>query len=75
MADKNLKGAKNIDGKYYIDNTCISCAQCVDLAGDYFSEDAQDGFYVKAQPTTDEGMTLCEKALFNCPVEAIGNDG
>ncbi|MBU0744453.1 MAG: ferredoxin [Gammaproteobacteria bacterium] len=76
MADKNAKSAKNVSGKYYVDTNCISCGQCVDIAGDFFAEDSETGgFYVKAQPGSDEGIVLCENALSNCPVDAIGNDG
>ena len=74
MANKNSKAAKNVAGKYYVDTNCISCGQCVDIAGDYFTESSEGGIYVKAQPSSDEGITLCEQALSNCPVEAIGND-
>lgn len=75
MADKNAKAAKNVDGKYYVDTHCISCGQCIDIAGNFFAEDEAGGVYVKAQPGSDEDMALCDQAVANCPVEAIGNDG
>lgn len=75
MADKNSKVAQNVDGKYYVDTTCISCGQCVDIASDFFVESPDGGMYVKIQPETDNGVALCEQSLSNCPVESIGNDG
>jgi ferredoxin len=75
MADKNAKSLKNVPGKYYVDTKCISCGQCVDIAGSFFTEDQNGGMYVKAQPNTAEDIALCEQAVANCPVEAIGNDG
>ena len=75
MADKNAKAAKNVAGKYYVDTNCISCTQCIDIAGNFFAEDSAEGVYVKAQPISAEDVSLCEQALTNCPVEAIGNDG
>ena len=75
MADKSIKTAKNVAGKYYVDTNCISCGQCVDIAGYFFTEDKDGGMYVKAQPQSAESVALCEQALSNCPVEAIGNDG
>lgn len=76
MADKNSKSTKNVPGKYYVDTNCISCGQCIDIAGDFFAEDSEvGGVYVKAQPNSEEGTVLCEKALASCPVDAIGNDG
>ncbi|MDR1057480.1 MAG: ferredoxin [Coxiellaceae bacterium] len=77
MADRNAKSANNVPGKYYVDTKCISCGQCVDIAGSFFSEDKNGGMYVyvKVQPNTASEIALCEQALSNCPVEAIGNDG
>ena len=74
MANKNAKAANSIAGKYYVDTNCISCGQCIDIAGDFFAENPNGGMYVKVQPGT-EGTASCEQALSSCPVEAIGNDG
>lgn len=75
MADKGAKAVKNVAGKYYVDTNCISCGQCVDIAGNFFVESPDGGMYVKAQPSSQEDNAVCEQALSNCPVEAIGNDG
>jgi ferredoxin len=75
MADKSAKAAKNVAGSYYVDTHCISCGQCIDIAGGFFTEDQNGGVYVKMQPDSSENLALCEQALSNCPVEAIGNDG
>lgn len=75
MADKNAKAVKNVAGKYYVDSNCINCGQCIDIAADYFVEDADGSIYVQVQPTTEEGVALCEQAVSSCPVNAIGNDG
>ena len=75
MADKTKKAVKNVAGKYFVDTNCISCGQCIDIAGDFFVQGSDGEVYVKAQPATDETIELCEQALSNCPVEAIGNDG
>jgi ferredoxin len=75
MADKNAKANQSVAGKYYVDTNCISCGQCVDIAGDFFAENQDGGMYVKAQPSSKEAIAVCEQALTNCPVDAIGNDG
>jgi ferredoxin len=75
MANKNSKSAGNVSGKYYVDTNCIGCGQCVDTAFDFFSEGSDGNMYVKAQPTSKESIELCEKALADCPIGAIGNDG
>jgi len=75
MADKNSKSSNNVNGKYYVDNSCIGCGQCVDTACDFFAQ-ADDGMaYVKKQPLNNDDIILCEQACSNCPVEAIGNNG
>ena len=76
MPNRDDKAASNVPGRYYVDKGCISCGQCVDIAPDYFAEDAAaGGMYVKKQPTDADGVNVCEQALQACPVEAIGNDG
>lgn len=75
MADKKSKVAENVAGKYYVDTNCISCGQCIDIAGDFFAESSDGSAYVKKQPITEKDIVLCEEALSNCPVGAIGNDG
>lgn len=75
MADKNSKTASNVAGKYYVDTNCIGCGQCIDIAGDFFAENPESGVFVKVEPVSQADIDLCEQALANCPVEAIGNDG
>lgn len=76
MADKGSKAAKNVAGKYYVDTNCIGCGQCVDIAPEFYAEDADvGGMYVKKQPSSPQEVDLCEQALASCPVDAIGSDG
>ena len=76
MANKNAKVAKNVAGKYYVDDSCINCGQCHDMAPDFFVEDPDAGvMYVAKQPNSTEEAALCKQTLDNCPVEAIGDDG
>ena len=76
MADKSDKWPINVSGKFYVDQQCIDCDLCRETAPDYFARHDDGGYsYVKAQPTTAEGIALCQEALEGCPVEAIGDDG
>ncbi len=76
MADKNDKYDENIEGKYYVDRSCIACDACVIAAPDHFNMDEDDGHaFVIKQPNSDEEEELCKEALEGCPVEAIGEDG
>jgi len=78
MADKKNKYTENTSGKYYVDDTCISCDACHGEAPKFFiqaTEDETGHSYVALQPSTPEEVEQCENALAACPVNAIGNDG
>jgi ferredoxin len=76
MADKNSRYSDNIPGKYYVDDSCISCDACCVEAPKFFAMNDNEGHaYVMLQPQTPEEMKDAENALAACPVEAIGNNG
>jgi ferredoxin len=76
MANKNDKGAKNVPGKYYVDNSCINCGLCSGTAPENFQEDSDAGVhYVYKQPNSAAETANCVQAKDGCPVEAIGDDG
>jgi len=75
MADREYKTKENVEGKYYVDEECIDCDLCREEAPKNFTrEDSQGYSYVYKQPESDEEEEMCQNALDNCPVEAIGND-
>ena len=76
MADKSARLAENVDGAYYVDDTCIACGACAGEAPDNFrmSDDESIAFVFK-QPENDSEKDACESALDVCPVSAIGNNG
>jgi len=66
----------NVSGKYYVDQQCIDCDLCREVAPLNFKRDDDGGHsIVYKQPTTPKEIEECEEALEGCPVEAIGNDG
>ncbi len=76
MADKEDKWPENKPGKYYVDQSCISCDACATTAPDHFIIDEDDGHaYVIKQPQGSEEKELVDEAMEGCPVEAIGDDG
>lgn len=76
MADKNQKTPENVPGKYYVDNTCIDCDLCRQLAPKSFIRHDEGGYsYVFKQPETSEEIAQAEEARASCPTETIGNDG
>ena len=66
----------NVSGKYYVDQQCIDCDLCREVAPLNFKRDDDGGYsIVYKQPTTPKEIEECEEALEGCPVEAIRNDG
>jgi ferredoxin len=75
MADKSNRLPDNASGKWYVDNTCIDCDACRQVAPNNFSRNDEAGYsYVSKQPETDEELQQCQEAKEACPVEAIGDD-
>ena len=76
MADMNQKTPENVPGKYYVDNTCIDCDLCRNIAPGTFTRYDEGGYSVVfKQPETPEEIALAEEAKTSCPSETIGNDG
>lgn len=76
MADPNYKVTGQAQGRYYVDDNCIDCDLCRSTANLFF--DRNDDLYVSfviKQPKTAQEIERCERALRECPVDAIGNDG
>ena len=75
MADNTDKVPDNVDGKWFVDTQCIDCDLCRTTAPDNFKQNPDEGYsYVYKQPESDDEKKLCQEALEECPVEAIGDD-
>lgn len=76
MADITQKFEQNIKGRYYVDQECIDCNLCSEIASDNFMVNEDEGHdFVYKQPENEEEEELCKEAMESCPVEAIGDDG
>jgi len=76
LAEKSRKFALNVDGAFYVDDSCIDCDVCRVTAPDSFTANEDAGHsYVYRQPRTPEERAHCLEALEECPVDAIGRDG
>ncbi len=76
MADKENKVEESVAGAFYVDEDCINCDLCRGTAPDNFALSEENGYsYVMAQPVNEDQEELCRKAMEECPVEAIGDDG
>jgi ferredoxin len=74
MADPSKTFEKNVEGRYYVDETCIYCDLCREIAPTVFAEDKTIGnAYVFKQPETDEEYTLARESLEGCPTQSIGD--
>jgi len=75
MAEKENKVADNVEGKFYVDENCIACGACIDVAPDFMSMNDDAGFaFFSKQPANADEESICQEAMESCPTEAIGND-
>jgi glyoxylase-like metal-dependent hydrolase (beta-lactamase superfamily II)/ferredoxin len=71
MADLRKKLAGNIDGLFFVDDTCIDCDTCRQLAPAVFA-DSGDYAIVHHQPQTELELRNATQALIACPTGSIG---
>jgi ferredoxin len=76
MATFSDRTPENVPGRYYIDESCIDCDQCRQIAPEIFArnEDTALGFVMR-QPVTEDEIALAEEALATCATDSIGRDG
>jgi len=74
MANSYPVVPKNVQGRYYVDESCIYCELCVVTAPDNFAFDNELGFaYIKKQPDCDAEHKLLAEMIDGCPIESIGD--
>ena len=76
MADPQAKLPANVPGPFYVDEACIDCDVCREIAPQVFRQQSVDGYsFVYRQPVTEAEIVATREAIEECPVEAIGEDG
>ncbi len=76
MADRRFRIEENVSGAWYVDEMCIDCDLCRNLAPRNFTQWESGGFsYVSKQPSSPEEEAECRAAAEECPVDAIGDEG
>jgi ferredoxin len=76
MADSTRRWPQNVPGAFYVDEDCIDCNLCSEIAPENFKVEEDEGHdYVFKQPRGEEELALCVEARDSCPVESIGDDG
>lgn len=76
MADEIGKHPLNAPGRYYVlCPWCLDHECCIEAAPNNFRMGEDLSAYVFKQPNTPEEEAQCRRALEECPVEAIRDDG
>lgn len=64
---------ENAPGDFFVDDRCIDCDLCRQLAPDAFARSGRSGrSYVASQPADDPGRDRALRALVTCPTASIG---
>ncbi len=71
MADLRKKLEGNTDGLFFVDDTCIDCDTCRQLAPNVFN-DAGDYSVVYQQPYSESDIRKATQSLLACPTGSIG---
>jgi len=76
MANIKEKWSDNINGPFFVDQQCIDCDLCREIAPNNFTRNNDGGYsIVYKQPVTPQEESECIEAMQGCPVEAIGDNG
>lgn len=76
MANRIQRTPENVPGAYYVDDSCIDCDVCRNVAPRIFARHEVTGYsYVMRQPVTLDEIAEAEKGRDSCPTDTIGNDG
>jgi glyoxylase-like metal-dependent hydrolase (beta-lactamase superfamily II)/ferredoxin len=71
MADRRRSVAENVPGDFFVDETCIDCDTCRQLAPEVFADAGQYSF-VHSQPDGPDAARRASRALLACPTGSIG---
>jgi glyoxylase-like metal-dependent hydrolase (beta-lactamase superfamily II)/ferredoxin len=72
MADLNLRLPENAPGELFVDDTCIDCDTCRELAPRTFGSLLNGQSFVREQPKDDGAWAEALRALVSCPTSSIG---
>ena len=75
MASRSLRLAENQPGPFFVDESCIDCDTCRQIAPDTFARsDSREMSFVARQPDSAAGERLACMALVACPTASIGSE-
>jgi ferredoxin len=68
--------SENVAGRFYVDNRCINCSLCPEIAPNVFATNHDKGYeYVKQQPQSRQENRQVAEAMDLCPANAIQDNG
>ncbi len=71
MADVADKRVENVDGDFFVDESCIDCGTCMWMEPAVYHDDGGMSA-VHAQPATKALRQSALRALISCPTASIG---
>ena len=74
MARRELAVAENVPGELFVDETCIECDTCRELAPDVFGSLESGQSFVQRQPADGSAWRRALHAVVSCPTASIGAD-
>ena len=74
MADPRKRLATNVEGDFFVDETCIDCDACREIAPASFARVDEQSAVVR-QPQSEEDRLRAAMALLSCPTGSIGGKG
>ena len=74
MANPNERYNDNVEGRFFVDRTCINCDTCRQLAPQIFGDEGGHSF-VSMQPQSAADESAATRALLCCPTGSIGTIG
>ena len=73
MARASARLPENAAGDFFVDDTCIDCDTCRQVAPEVFAQSRRSLAYVHAQPASAEARHRALMALVACPTASIGS--
>src|SRR3989449_9572161 len=74
MARRELAVPENVPGDLFVDETCIECDTCRELAAEVFGSLESGQSFVQEQPANDASCRRALRGGVSCPTASIGTE-
>src|SRR5688500_12891318 len=72
MASAARRLPENVGGPFFVDDSCIDCAKCREVAPATFADNGRGASFVFMQPGDEVARRRALMALVACPTASIG---